>query len=141
MVGINPLSNSEQTLDNLDKYDAVYQPYTWDKLKAGDVSMIQAANEISRSISQCHGRDKPVVLSICGDSVLNLPASAGTGTIGYSADDVYSFISVLSRQCHVSCLTVAELKTSLSPQDAPLVGEFLTQCLYTYHTNSVGHCI
>lgn len=124
------------TLDNLDKNGAVYRPYTWDAIKAGETSLLQAAKEISSDIVKKYGQKRPVIVSICGDSVLSLPASAGTGTIGYSADEVYSFVSMISKKCQVSCLTVAELKTSLSPQDAPLVGEFLTQCLYAYHRNS-----
>ena len=72
--------------------------------------------------------------------MLHLPSSAGTGTIGYTADEVYGFVSVMCRQLReaVVCLTVAELKTSLNPLSAPLVGEFLTQCLYLYHEGVSG---
>lgn len=136
MVGINPLSNSELTLDNLDTHGAVYRPYTWDCIKAGEMTLGRAAADISTDIARKYGSDAPVVVSICGDSVLHLPASAGTRTVGYSADEVYAFVSVLSKQCRVSCLTVAELKTSLDPAAAPAVGEFLTQCLRVYHRNS-----
>jgi hypothetical protein len=115
---------------------AVYRPYTWDAIKAGETSLIQAAREISTDIAKKYGSKRPVIVSICGDSVLHLPASAGTGTVGYSADEVYSFISVMAKKCQVSCLTIAELKTSLSPSAAPLIGEFLTQCLFAYHRNS-----
>jgi hypothetical protein len=34
----------------------------------------------------------------------------------------------------VPVLSVAELKTSLQPSAAPLVGEFLTYALFLYHT-------
>ncbi len=71
----------------------------------------------------------------CGDSVLGLPASAGTGMIGYSADETYRFIAHLSSKLNVHALTVAELKTSLDPPKAALVGEFLTQCFYIFYEN------
>jgi arginase family enzyme len=135
VIGLNALANSGPTLDNLDIFGAVYREYTWDRNKAGDTSLEIAAREISAEINQRHGSDFPVILSICGDSVQGLPSSAGTGTIGYSVDEVYKFIALMSRSCNVSCLTVAELKTSLQPSAAPLIGEFLTQCLHIYHQN------
>lgn len=135
-VGLNALANSGPTLDNLDAHGAVYSEYTWDKLKSGETSLEAAAEEIATNIQMKFGPEVPVILSICGDSVLHLPSSAGTGTIGYSADEIYKFVSQVCRRCCVLCLTVAELKTSLQPSAAPLVGEFLTQCLHIYHHNS-----
>lgn len=136
VVGLNALANSGPTLQNLDNHGVSYREYTWDRLKAGDSSLDAAAREICGDIIRRRGPDVPVILSICGDSVLNLPSSAGTGTIGYSVEEVYKFIAHVSRECKVSCLTVAELKTSLEPSGAPLIGEFLTQCLHMYHQNS-----
>lgn len=135
-MGLNALANSGPTIQNLDDYGAVYRDYTWDRIKSGDSSLETAAIEIARDITGRYGSDVPVILSICGDSVLGLPSSAGTGAIGYSADDVYRFIALVSRRCKVCSLTVAELKTSLQPTSSALIGEFLTQCLHIYHENS-----
>ena len=96
--------------------------------------MEQAACEIANKIKLTNP-SSPVIVSVCGDSVLHLPSSAGTGTIGYEASEVYRFLSIICSSCNVSCVTVAELKTSLSPSAAPLVGEFLTQCLLLFHSS------
>ena len=135
-MGLNALANSGPTIKNLDDYGAVYRNYTWDRIKAGDSSLEAAAIEIAGDISSQYGSEVPVILSICGDSVLGLPSSAGTGAIGYSVDDVYRFIALVTRSCKVSSLTVAELKTSLQPTSSAVIGEFLTQCLHIYHENS-----
>lgn len=134
-VGLNPLSNSGATLENMDTRGVKYEPYVWDYIKSGEMSLTQCADDV---ISSIHATVKPgdgippVILSICGDSVLGLPASAGTGTVGYSTDAVYSFIARICKNLPVTCLTVAELKTSLAPHNASLVGEFLTQVLYLF---------
>ena len=138
-VGLNPLSNSQSTINNLDQHGVVYSPYTWDRLKSGDVTLAQAAHDITdeildHALSSEHpgGELPPIILSICGDSVLGLPSSAGTDMVGYSVDDVYAFIAGICRRVPVSCLTVAEAKTSLNPHRASCVGEFLTQTLFLY---------
>ena len=148
-VGLNPLSNSGPTVANLDRYGVVYEPYTWDAIKSGEMSMHAAADDvvarIRHRVTLGIGSDggagaagvaasllPPVILSICGDSVLNLPASAGTSHVGYSSDEVYAFIARVCSQVPVSMLTVAELKTSLEPGKAALVGEFLTQALLLF---------
>ncbi len=133
LVGLNPLANSGKTIENLDSFNVDYVPYTWDNIKSGKISMELAAREIADKIKSLNP-SAPVIVSVCGDSVLHLPSSAGTGTIGYQAADVYRFLSIISASCNVSCVTVAELKTSLSPSAAPLVGEFLTQCLFVFHS-------
>ena len=155
-VGLNPLSNTQPTIDNLDRHAVVYKPFTWDRIKAGEVSLAQAAETIANELkhrvwyndhpegtsnghpegaSNDHpgGEFPPVVLSICGDSVQGLPASAGTEMVGYSADEIYGFIAGVCSRVPVACMTVAEAKTSLEPHKAPSVGEFLTQSLFLYH--------
>lgn len=135
VVGLNPMGNSGATLANLDAAGegrVVYQPYMWDAIKCGDMSLERAGREIGAQLTALPPH-VPVVLSICGDSVLHIPASAGTGTIGYSAADLYRFVAAVCSARHVDCFTVAELKTTLAPHAAGLVGEFLTQCLYVYH--------
>jgi hypothetical protein len=129
------MGNSGATLSNLDaagEHRVTYKPYMWDEMKCGAMTIQRAGEEIGRQIASVPTHI-PVILSICGDSVLHLPASAGTGTIGYSADDLYRFVAAICSARRVDCFTVAELKTSLAPQAAGLVGEFLTQCLYVYH--------
>lgn len=143
-VGLNPLANTDLTIKNLDKYGVKYRDFCWDNIKLsgstdGD-ALIKMARDISNEIKVKYGgrsSNPPVILSICGDSVLHLPSSAGTGTIGYEAEDVYKFINIVCGECNVVGLTVAELKTSLgTPSNINLVGEFLTQCLFTYHKSS-----
>ena len=153
-VGLNPLSNSGPTVANLDRHGVVYEPYTWDAIKSGEMSMRTAADDVVANIRLRCGAMQgaaagaagaagatgsvaatplpPIILSICGDSVLNLPASAGTSHVGYSSDEVYSFIARVCSQVPVSMLTVAELKTSLEPSKSALVGEFLTQALLLF---------
>jgi hypothetical protein len=129
------MGNSGATLANLDaagEQRVSYKPYMWDAIKCGSMTMQRAGEDIGRQLAALPSH-VPVVLSICGDSVLHLPASAGTGTIGYSADELYRFVAAICSSRHVDCFTVAELKTSLNPQAAGLIGEFLTQCLYVYH--------
>ncbi len=133
---MNPLANSDLTITNLINAGAVFEDFTWDRIKAGETSLDLIACEIAEKLNSDEFNRSPIILSICGDSVLGLPSSAGTSTIGYAADDVYKFISIIFKKCHVSCFTIAELKTSLNPSAAPLVGEFLTQCLYVYHRNT-----
>jgi hypothetical protein len=128
---LNPLANSSLTINNLALADAIYEPYTWDHIKSGDISFPQIAQEVIHEIHSKHP-NSPVILSICGDSVLHLPSSAGTGTIGYSADEMHAFVSSICKSLPVVCFTIAELKTSLNPSAAPLVGEFLTQSLFTF---------
>jgi hypothetical protein len=134
---LNPLANSSLTINNLSLAEAIFQPYTWDHIKSGEITFPMIAEQIIDDIHSKHP-NSPVVLSICGDSVLHLPSSAGTGTIGYSADEMYSFVSTISRSLPVVCLTIAELKTSLNPPSAPLVGEFLAQSLFAFQRSCEG---
>ena len=121
-----------------------YEEFTWDRIQTGATSLSAAADAVADNILSANttdgtdalGQCKPVVLSICGDSVLGLPASAGTTTVGYPAADVYGFLARLCKRLPVVCMTVAELKTSLKPSEAASVGEFLTHALYIYSTSS-----
>lgn len=100
--------------------------------------MKKIGKEIVQDIQQKFGENHPIILSICGDTVLQLPSSAGTNTIGYSSDEIYEVISILIKRLNVTCFTIAELKTSLNPNLQSNVGEFLTQCLFLYHQHNTN---
>ena len=138
-IGLNPLANSQLTLENLENSGTIYQRYTWTEIKSKNITFNQIGNEIIHDIQTKFSLNHPIILSICGDSVLHLPSSAGTNTIGYSSDSIYEVISLLIQQLNVTCFTVAELKTSLNPSQASNIGEFLTQCLFLYHHHNNNH--
>ena len=80
---------------------------------------------------------------------MHLKASAACGdAAGYPAGDVLAFISRMGqatkghngadrgRRIRLPMLTVAELKTSLQPEAAGKVGEFLAYALYIFHSQT-----
>lgn len=150
-IGLNPLANTRATVSNMSKYGVKYEDYMWNEIKYGNKFlsnrntqnpqaggnlgvMANMAHDVASQVNRGKVMKPPVILSICGDSVLNLPSSAGTNTVGYSVDEVFRCISVLFEECNVVGFTIAELKTSLGDSTtAGNVGEFLTQALFVYH--------
>lgn len=130
LVGMNPMSNNQTTVDNLSKYQIDYKDFSWPALLDAGKTVADSAQEIVKDIHERYD-GKPVIVSICGDSVSLLPASAGNTVVGYDANSVYRFINTLS-SLDVRALNIAELKPSLSPNGAAATAEFLTQALYCF---------
>ena len=132
LVGLNPLSNSSLTIENLNSFGVNYQDTTF-------LSLISRSfSQVARDIVSKIDSNRSVIVSICGDSVLNMPASAGNSMIGYSSFDIYSFLSILAQNCQIRGFNVAEIKPSLRPDQAGAAGEFLTQCLYLLDSKAVS---
>ena len=136
VVGLNPLSNSDATLTNLVKHNVSFEPYTWDQLMSGKCSLVQCAQSIVDDINASYP-GSPIILSVCSDTVMGLPASASNHAIGYEVEGVYRFLSTISSQLQLSCFNIAELKPSLASHEGSVkaVGEFLTQSIYLVTQN------
>lgn len=135
LVGLNPIANSNITIANLEKYHVAYQNFTWQALIEQNRTLSDCAKDIVNDI-QDNFPNKPIIVSLCGDSISMLPASAGNMVIGYDTESIYRFISVLS-VLKIRAFNVAELKPSLSQVGEGIVGEFLTQALFTFSKSFV----
>ncbi len=133
LVGMNPMSNSDKTVENLEQYNVSYTEYSWYSIINNGYTLKDCAHDIVHKVNKDHP-NSPVILSICGDSISLLPASAGNSVIGYNAFQVYQFISTLSK-LNVRALNIAELKPSLSNIGPGISGEFLTQAFFSFATD------
>ncbi len=88
--------------------------------------------EIIDDIRRHYGKNYPVILSICADTVSGLPCSASNEVVGYPAEDIYPMMSKFIEDLNVECLNVSELKPSLDKTKNMAAGEFLQYSLYLY---------
>ena len=103
---------------------------------SGKCSLVQCAQSIVDDINASYP-GSPIILSVCSDTVMGLPASASNHAIGYEVEGVYRFLSTISSQLQLSCFNIAELKPSLASHEGSVkaVGEFLTQSIYLVTQN------
>jgi len=128
LVGLSPLNNNAETLDNLTKLGVTYEEFTWERLISDNDAFNLAATTIITEIQEQHP-ESPVILSICGDSILGLPASDGNTHVGYRVDVIYGFIKRIQDNTNLRIFNVAELKPGLEGSSKG-VSEFLLYALF-----------
>jgi len=136
LVGFSELHNNDTCVDNLIKYNVDFKDFTCQRIQSGKTTIQSCVNEIIKCVKTKY-LDLPVVLCIDGDSVCNLPASAGNSYVGFSCFDIYPMIYNLSNELNVKAIHIAEIKPSLDLSKEQAVGEFLMQSTYQYLQGSI----
>jgi arginase family enzyme len=141
LIGMSLLSNSDAAIQNLEKNNVSFRDYSWDEIQRRGGSRLAIplfTDQIIEDVRKRYGKDYPVIVSICADTVCGLPSSASNEVVGYPCEDVYPMMSELTKRLNVECLNVSELKPSLDKTKNLASGEFLQYSLYLYSQTLIG---